>query len=377
MADNINEDEILDSLLDSVDQGLSFDNFNDYSGQDEDDDIESILNSISGGQEASKNKNDTENKKDSENKKAKSTEEKKGKSSKLKKAKEDINKETKKKEKRKKKEKKKSSVSKNDISNDEFISEDDIDKIFNESGSTGEDMEDFVMPDESELLNELDFLASEGGSDDKKGKKKKEKKEKKEKKNKKSKEKLEKIKKPKPVVYDEKIYISPLMAILLLTIICLVIVTVYIGGIALNYNSKINKASSLYVDKNYDEAYDILSGMDLKGKDKGLYDQVVNIMRVKKHINDFNTYVKLDMNADALEALVRGVISYDGNIKKSNELGTTEILKSVLNDIDTMLNNYYGTNVDEVRTWIQMDNKADMASAINSKSLSFERSLSQ
>lgn len=250
----------------------------------------------------------------------------------------------------------------------------DTEKILSETGSTSEDMSKLDLKSEKDLfgelekLDELDELAEKK---EKKEKKKKAKRKKEKKKVKSSREKELKIRKrkEKPLVKEEIIKISPISVIFMATIIAVVVIGVYFGANIFNYNSKINKASSYYVDKEYEKAYDVLAGMDLKKNDEGFYNQVINIMLVEKHLNDFYSYMAIKLYANALESLLKGVENYDANIGASNELGTTEILNSILNDIDTALQNYYGLSVEEARTIIQIGNKSEIARIINDKSV--------
>ena len=177
-------------------------------------------------------------------------------------------------------------------------------------------------------------------------------------------------KKEKPLVREEIIRFSPVSVVFMITIIAVVVLGVYFGADVFNYNSKINKASSYYVDKEYDKAYDVLTGMDLKESDEGFYNQVLNIMKVEKHMNDFHTYIEIELYANALESLIKGVENYDANIGESNALGTTEILNAILNNIDAALQNYYGMTVEDARTIIQIGNKSEIAKIINDKSSS-------
>lgn len=249
-------------------------------------------------------------------------------------------------------------------------------KILSETGSTAEDMSKLGLKNDKNLFDELDKLDDLEEAEKKEKKEKKKEKRKKEKKSKKkaktTREKELKIrkKKEKPLVREEIIRFSPVSVVFMITIIAVVVLGVYFGADVFNYNSKINKASSYYVDKEYDKAYDVLAGMDLKESDEGFYNQVLNIMKVEKHMNDFHTYIEIELYANALESLIKGVENYDANIGESNALGTTEILNAILNNIDAALQNYYGMTVEDARTIIQIGNKSEIAKIINDKSSS-------
>lgn len=256
------------------------------------------------------------------------------------------------------------------------LNEIDADEILDETGSTSDDMADFDLNefgfngDAESILRDLDELDD---IEDKSDSKKKEKKEKKEKKARKPK-KEEKIKQPKiktkkekPKRREEIIRISPLAIILMITVIALLVGGIYIGSNVFSYNSNIKEATNCYIDNDYTKAYNLLAGMKLKDKDKDFYKQVENIMKVEKHINDFNSFITIEKYTYALEALIRGIESYDENIEASKELGTYEILETEMNEIDTLLKNYFGMSIEDARTIIQITDSEKYAKEINER----------
>lgn len=253
------------------------------------------------------------------------------------------------------------------------------DEIFEEMGSTSDDMEGFNLKDygftgdAESILKDLDELDSIEDIQEKPVKKKTKKNVKKGKniKRKRSKKKVSrknfKPKKQKENIREEVIKISPLAVILMLTVMVLFVGGIYFGSKTFSYNSNIKEATNYYIDKDYTKAYDLLAGMNLKDKDKDFYKQVVNIMKVEKHINDFNTFLSVNKYTYALESLVRGIESYDKNIEDAKKLGTYDVLENELNEIDTLLKNYFGISVEEARTVIQIESNSDYSKAINDK----------
>ena len=195
----------------------------------------------------------------------------------------------------------------------------------------------------------------------------KEKKARKPKKEKKIKQPKIKTKKEKPKRREEIIRISPLAIILMITVIALLVGGIYIGSNVFSYNSNIKEATNSYIDNDYTKAYNLLAGMKLKDKDKDFYKQVENIMKVEKHINDFNSFITIEKYTYALEALIRGIESYDENIEASKELGTYEILETEMNEIDTLLKNYFGMSIEDARTIIQITDSGKYAKEINER----------
>lgn len=256
------------------------------------------------------------------------------------------------------------------------LNEIDADEILNETGSTSDDMADFDLNEfgfngdaESILrdLDELDDIEDKSDSKKKEKKEKKEKKARKPKKEKKIKQPKIKTKKEKPKRREEIIRISPLAIILMITVIALLVGGIYIGSNVFSYNSNIKEATNSYIDNDYTKAYNLLAGMKLKDKDKDFYKQVENIMKVEKHINDFNSFITIEKYTYALEALIRGIESYDENIEASKELGTYEILETEMNEIDTLLKNYFGMSIEDARTIIQITDSGKYAKEINER----------
>lgn len=256
------------------------------------------------------------------------------------------------------------------------LNEIDADEILDETGSTSDDMADFDLNEfgfngdaESILrdLDELDDIEDKSDSKKKEKKGKKEKKARKPKKEKKIKQPKIKTKKEKPKRREEIIRISPLAIILMITVIALLVGGIYIGSNVFSYNSNIKEATNGYIDNDYTKAYNLLAGMKLKDKDKDFYKQVENIMKVEKHINDFNSFITIEKYTYALEALIRGIESYDENIEASKELGTYEILETEMNEIDTLLKNYFGMSIEDARTIIQITDSGKYAKEINER----------
>ena len=121
------------------------------------------------------------------------------------------------------------------------------------------------------------------------------------------------------------------------------------------------------MDKNYTKAYAVLAGMDLKDSDQAFYQQVVTVMKVEKHYNEFNTYYKLKMNAEALDSLIRGVKAYDSVIDKARELGTFDQTTSSLGKLVDCLSSYYGMTESEARQLSQMADRAEYSRIISGK----------
>lgn len=292
------------------------------------------------------------------------------------KAKTDVKDNPKDKPKKKSKEKKESFIKRLFSKNKKDTTEDknsiNADEILNETGSAFDDMEKLALDDvgidekHNNLFADIESLDDIPEVDNKKKKKEKKKKDKKAKvkKPKAAKPKKVKVKKEKIPSKDEYIKIPPLFIVFAFSVVAVFILAVYLGANVFSYSSNIDKASNYYVEKKYEDAYNILAGMDIKEEDKNFYNQVENIMKVQKYINDFETYMELEMYVYALESLVKGTASFDSNLNRASELGTYDILVEKSNEIDSLLKNYFNMSIEEARTLNQIINSVDFSRAI-------------
>ena len=277
--------------------------------------------------------------------------------------------------------------SKNKKDNSEDSNNIDSDEILNETGSAFDDMERLALDDvgigekNSNLFSDmesLDDIPEVGKSKEKEKKKEKKKKNnkkaKKQKVEKRRKVKVKKEKKEKIPSKEEYIKISPLFVVFAISVMVVFILAVYLGSSVFSYNSNIDEATNYYVGREYEKAYNILAGMNIKKEDANFYNQVENIMKVQKYINDFETYMELEMYVYALESLVKGIASFDANLNKASELGTYDILVEKSNEIDGLLKNYFNMSIEEARTLNQISNRADFSKAIYDKANSINMS---
>lgn len=269
------------------------------------------------------------------------------------------------------------------VDNDTSLTEIDVNNILDETGSAVDSLEDLDLGN----LGLSDFDSLDFGNigernsaksdleieDEKASKKKKDKKEKKEKV---KKEKVKKEKKPKekkepkiesPTDLSDMLIVKPVYIALLLSLICAVIVGLYFGSKQFNYSVNIKEATKLYVNKEYSKAYDLLVGLDIKSGDKNFYGQAENIMKVEKFYNEFNSLYKVKKYSEALEALIRGIKSYDENVDEARELQTFEITTQSLKKITECLQKYYGLTESDGRITSQITDRVQYSNEIHSK----------
>lgn len=171
---------------------------------------------------------------------------------------------------------------------------------------------------------------------EKKEKKEKEKQEKKEKKEQKpKKEKKPKVKKEKPPVNPaDLIHVKPVAIIIMAVIVAGIVGYVYFFVSSFNYNNAMDRAAYYMVDKRYTNAYRAISGLEMKSEeDIALKEQIVTIMYVQHYYDAYERYLKVDLQFEALDSLIRGIKTYDDCYQFALEQGITadyEIVKAKL-----------------------------------------------
>ncbi|MDO5382148.1 MAG: hypothetical protein Q4F06_05440 [Eubacteriales bacterium] len=163
---------------------------------------------------------------------------------------------------------------------------------------------------------------------------------KKEKESKPKKEKPKKAPKPKkekkpkePPKPGDILKIKPMSIVLFILFIAGIIVLIQISNISVNYNNKVSVAKGYYENGDYSKAYSKLDGLKLNGNDKTLYRQTRVIMYVQRQYESYSNYIKLNMNTEALDALIKGVDRYYTYKSEAEELGVEDKMTDMYNMI--------------------------------------------
>ena len=238
-------------------------------------------------------------------------------------------------------------------------------------GDTG-DNSGGMFVDDGFSMEGIDDLADIEEKDGNSKKKKKEKK-KKEKKPKEKKPKDKKKKKPKKKEPDEIIHISVAALLLGMSLMAAFIAAIYFGSQAYSYQEKVDEATSCYVDKDYTNAYEILSGLDLKKRNQAFYDQVKNIMRVEQCYNEFVSLYHGEQYELSLDSLIRGIRNYDMVLDESRELGTFDQITESYGKIIDCLSSYYGISESDARMIAAITGKTEYTDMIYSKAVSVKK----
>lgn len=228
---------------------------------------------------------------------------------------------------------------------------DNLDDIEERSGKTG-------RKSEEPTKEELKALAEEKKAEkerkkkekaEKKAEKKRIKKEKKAARKEKRAEKKKKKEKERPKIPEEKIKVSlPVMILLISAAAAIIFVTTF-GGRYIWYNIHIDDATDLLIDRKYTQAYDNISGLKIKDKDKGLYRQLRTLMFIEKEYNSYENCIKIGMYNEALDSLLKGIEKYQIYKEDAEEYGVYEQASGIYQNILGVLSSTFGLTEDKAK----------------------------
>ena len=186
---------------------------------------------------------------------------------------------------------------------------------------------------------------TEGAEDEEGEETKDDKKKKKEKKKKEKKEKPPKPVGPKEPALPKK----PVVLIMLMggSIVALVLVSHKF----IDYSSSIHKADSAFINRNYQEAYENLLGVNVKEDDKQLADRIKVMMKLEGKYQRYLSHIDKEEYDEALNDLILAVIRYDEYKEEAEALGILDAYNDEYGLIVEQLNQVFGVDEDQARQW--------------------------
>lgn len=206
-------------------------------------------------------------------------------------------------------------------------------------------------------IDEEEILSEEEDKEEKKKKKKK--KEKKPKKPKVKKVKAPKVKKPKEP--DEIIPIPKVLLIFSFSFIVLLVICLIFGGNLKYYNEKMQRATTFYVNKDYEAAYGEISGLSIREKDQDFYNQVFTVMLVSHQYTAGKNLLAVGDYEQALHSYLKGVAMYDKYQNQARDLNCLDEMNGVLEQLNKELNDTFGLTESKARELNLLDNKEEYA----------------
>ncbi len=198
----------------------------------------------------------------------------------------------------------------------------------------------------NELYSEVDNTPASGDDIDsiperdeeevKKPKKEKKKKEPKPKKPKKEKVKKEK-KAPRP---SELVKVTKGTFIGMAVTIVLITVLVFFGTKFVTYGISISQAKEHFNNGKYDQAFDSISGLELRNSDKNTYYAIRTVASVYADYCSYVNYNKIGMKIEAIDSLIKGLLHYEEYYSDAEKYAVLEQYDAVREQILSELSNY-------------------------------------
>ncbi len=133
----------------------------------------------------------------------------------------------------------------------------------------------------------------------------------------------------------------------------MIAVVILFGTDIFSYSLSIQNAASEFERDEYTRAYDEIYGLDVKDEDIVLYDRIMTVMYVQKHLNSYYNYYEMKDYPNALHSLLKGLQRYEKYIDLAVELEIDADLDSVRNSILTEISASFSMSEQEAMSIIQ------------------------
>lgn len=138
---------------------------------------------------------------------------------------------------------------------------------------------------------------------------------------------------------------ASIIIVMFAAVLCLIT----IGTSYYNYKISIDKAQFDFDLQRYDDAYNDVYGLEIKEEDMELYDKIMTVQYVNVQLLSYMRYHSLDMDAEALDSLMKGLRRYEKFIQHGTELGVKKDLNYLKTQIVEQLDEVFG--IDEATAY--------------------------
>lgn len=177
------------------------------------------------------------------------------------------------------------------------------------------------------------------------GKKKKEKKEKKKKPKKERTPKPKKEKKPKaPKEPDRTPPLPKKPVILIFLLVASIVVLILTGTNLFGYSAQLKNAKNAYAKKNYSEAFSCVSGLEIKEKDKEIYNKYHIMALVGAEYEAYESLADAELYDLALDCLVRTIGRFEKYKADAERYGCLNELNALVAEAENRLNETFGVS---------------------------------
>ncbi len=121
------------------------------------------------------------------------------------------------------------------------------------------------------------------------------------------------------------------------------------------------RATTFYVNKDYEAAYGEISGLSIREKDQDFYNQVFTVMLVSHQYTAGKNLLAVGDYEQALHSYLKGVAMYDKYQNQARDLNCLDEMNGVLEQLNKELNDTFGLTESKARELNLLDNKEEYA----------------
>ena len=137
-------------------------------------------------------------------------------------------------------------------------------------------------------------------------------------------------------------------------IICVLVILVTNLG---KYSNAMSSGEAYFQQKDYEKAYEAISGVDAKEVDRDEVEKIRICMSIKKEWNSYNNYYKLKMYLEAVDSLIKGVRKCDENSDRIEALSIETNVSEMDNMFIKKLADEYSVTEQQVKELISMTDR--------------------
>lgn len=158
---------------------------------------------------------------------------------------------------------------------------------------------------------------------------------------------------PKP---SELVKVTPFSFLAIILFTAIFVTAVLLCSNILTYSNNIASAQSFFDKGKYDQAYDCISGLDVKEKDQKLYYQIRAVMSIYVDYSSYISYAKTGYMVEALDSLIQGLVHYDMYYSRAEKYEVLEQYNEVRALIVASLAGY-GISEEDAVYFSQIENR--------------------
>ncbi|MBO5489195.1 MAG: DUF2371 domain-containing protein, partial [Eubacterium sp.] len=147
--------------------------------------------------------------------------------------------------------------------------------------------------------------------------------------------------------------INPVGATIVIAFFGVVCLLILVGTKTFSYSTSVRYATAEFDEQNYREAYRSLAGVEVSESSKELKEKVRICMQLQRELDSYQNYYKMKLYLESLDALVKGIRSYDENKDKADYYEIVGQYNELEGKLAETLYNEFGVTEAQARAIIQ------------------------